>query len=178
MPNKAYSAEHLEYLRSRRLQRICVRGAQLLIVLGLFFLWEIAASRGWINAFIFSQPTRIWTAILRLAQGGELWRHLGWTVWETVLGFSIGTAAGIVIAILLWWSTFISKVMDPYIVVLNSIPKVALGPIFIVWLGTTITAVVAMAISVSIIVTIMMMHTGFKEVDANQIKLVRTFGGT
>ncbi|MCK9526820.1 MAG: ABC transporter permease [Limnochordia bacterium] len=178
MPGNEHSLEHQNYLRSRRLHALLVRGAQLSLVLGFFVLWEVAASRGWINAFIFSQPTRIWAATLRLAREGELWRHLGWTVWETVLGFSIGTAVGILIAILLWWSTFVSKVMDPYIVVLNSIPKVALGPIFVVWLGTTITAVVAMAISVSIIVTIMMMHTGFKEVDPNQIKLVRTFGGT
>lgn len=178
MPNTEYSPEHLNYIRKRRMHGFLVRGTQLLLIVGFFALWELAASKGWINAFIFSQPTRIWTATLRLAREGELWRHLGWTVWETVLGFSIGTATGILVAILLWWSTFISKVMDPYIVVLNSIPKVALGPIFVVWLGTTITAVVAMAISVSIIVTIMMMHTGFKEVDPNQIKLVRTFGGT
>ena len=178
MPNTDFSPEHLSYLRRRRLDTLTVRGTQILLVVGFFALWEIAAARGWINGFIFSQPTRIWAAVVRLASEGELWRHLGWTVGETVLGFSIGTAIGIVVAVLLWWSTFISKVMDPYIVVLNSVPKVALGPIFVVWLGTTITAVVAMAISVSIIVTIMMMHTGFKEVDPNQIKLVRTFGGT
>ena len=178
MRNTEYSPEHQNYLRRRTLHVLFVRGAQLFLLVGFFVLWEVAASRGWINAFIFSQPTRIWVATLRLAREGELWRHLSWTVWETVLGFSIGTVAGILIAILLWWSTFISKVMDPYIVVLNSVPKVALGPIFVVWLGTNITAVVAMAISVSIIVTIMMMHTGFKEVDPNQIKLVRTFGGT
>lgn len=178
MPNTDFSPEHLSYLRRRRLDTLTVRGTQILLVVGFFVLWEIAAARGWINGFIFSQPTRIWAAVVRLASEGELWRHLGWTVGETVLGFSIGTAIGIVVAVLLWWSTFISKVMDPYIVVLNSVPKVALGPIFVVWLGTTITAVVAMAISVSIIVTIMMMHTGFKEVDPNQIKLVRTFGGT
>lgn len=81
-----------------------------------------------------------------------------------------------IVAILLWWSEFFARVMDPYIVVLNSVPKVALGPIFVVWLGTTITAVIAMAISISVIVTIMMMHTGFQEVDPNQIKLVQTFG--
>ncbi len=178
MPSQDYSPAHLRYLRSLRLKALCVRGTQLLLLVGFFVLWEVAASRGWINAFIFSQPTRVWSATVRLATQGDLWKHLGWTVWETVLGFSVGTVAGILIAILLWWSTFISKVMDPYIVVLNSVPKVALGPIFVVWLGTTITAVVAMAISVSIIVTIMMMHTGFKEVDPNQIKLVRTFGGT
>lgn len=178
MPNENYSAEHLAYLRSLRLKALLVRGTQLLLLVGIFVLWEVAASRGWINAFISSQPTRIWATVVRLAKEGELWRHLGWTVYETVLGFSIGTAVGIAVAILLWWSAFFSKVMDPYIVVLNSVPKVALGPIFVVWLGTTITAVVAMAIAVSIIVAIMMMHTGFKEVDPNLIKLVRTFGGT
>ena len=178
MSNKVHSAEHLDYLRRRRLERISMRGAQLLIVIGFFLLWEIAASRGWINAFIFSQPTRIWAATMRLARDGELWRHLGWTVGETVIGFTTGTIAGILLAILLWWSPFLSRVMDPYIVVLNSIPKVALGPIFVVWLGTTITAVVAMAIAVSVIVAVMMMHTGFQEVDENQVKLVQTFGAS
>ena len=91
-----------------------------------------------------------------------------------MIGFTTGTIAGILLAILLWWSPFLSRVMDPYIVVLNSIPKVALGPIFVVWLGTTITAVVAMAIAVSVIVAVMMMHTGFQEVDENQVKLVQT----
>lgn len=176
MTDQQISAEHLRYLRNRRLNAFLVRGAQLLLVVGIFYLWEVAAVRGWINAFIFSQPTRIWTALIRLATEGDLWRHLGFTVGETALGFTIGTAGGILIAIVLWWSEFFSKVMDPYIVVLNSVPKVALGPIFVVWLGTTITAVVAMAISISIIVTIMMMHTGFKEVDPNKVKLVRTFG--
>ena len=178
MPNGNYSPEHLHYLWQQRLKALCVRGAQLLLLVGFFVLWEVAASKGWINGFIFSQPSRIWAATLRLATEGQLWKHLGWTVWETVLGFSVGTAAGILVAVLLWWSTFISDVMDPYIVLLNSVPKVALGPIFVVWLGTTITAAVVMAISVSIIVTIMMMHTGFKEVDPNKIKLVQTFGGS
>ena len=163
MTEETMSPEHLAYLRGLRVKAALVRGTQFLLLVGLFVLWEVAASRGWINAFIFSQPTRIWAALVRLYREGSLWRHLGWTVWETVLGFTLGTAAGIVIAVMLWWSEFFSQVMDPYIVVLNSIPKVALGPIFVVWLGTTITAVVAMAIAVSIIVAIMMMHTGFKK---------------
>ena len=172
------SLEHQNYLRQLRLNAILVRLVQMLLFIGFFILWEFAAEKGWINAFIFSQPSRIWNAAVRLAQAGELWKHLGWTVWETVLGFSIGTVLGIAVAIALWWSEFVSRVLDPYIVVLNSVPKVALGPIFVVWLGTTITAVVAMAISISVIVSIMMMHTGFQEVDPNKIKLVRTFGAT
>lgn len=178
MVNNALSQEHRKYLQKLRLQRILIRGTQLLILVGFFLLWEVAARHAWINPFIFSQPTRVWTATVRLWSQGDLLKHLSWTVGETVLGFSIGTILGIALAILLWWSSFFSKVMDPYIVVLNSVPKVALGPIFVVWLGTTITAVVAMAISISVIVTIMMMHTGFQEVDPNKIKLVRTFGAS
>ncbi|HHU60523.1 MAG TPA: ABC transporter permease [Natronincola sp.] len=178
MRESTHSVEHVKYLRSLRQNAVLVRVTQLLLLVGFFGLWEISARYGWINAFIFSQPSKIWVATVRLATEGNLWMHLGWTVGETVLGFTVGTLAGIILAIMLWWSKFFSKVLDPYIVVLNSVPKVALGPIFVVWLGTTITAVIAMAISISIIVTIMMMHTGFQEVDPNQIKLVRTFGAS
>jgi len=173
-----YSPEHLAYIQRIKRRQHIMRATQILLLVGLFALWEVAARLGWINAFIFSHPSKIWNAALRLASQGELWKHLGWTVGETAIGFTAGTFLGIVIAILLWWSDFFSRVLDPYIVVLESIPKVALGPIFVVWLGTTVTAVIAMAIAVSVIVTIMMMHTGFKEVDPNKIKLARTFGAT
>ena len=82
------------------------------------------------------------------------------------------------VAVFLWWSPFLSRVLEPYVVVLNSIPKVALGPIFIVWLGTNVNAIVAMAIAISVIVTVMMVYAGFREVDPNKIKLLRTFGAT
>jgi hypothetical protein len=163
-----YSPEHLAYIQRIKRRQHIMRATQILLLVGLFALWEVAARLGWINAFIFSHPSKIWNAALRLASQGELWKHLGWTVGETAIGFTAGTFLGIVIAILLWWSDFFSRVLDPYIVVLESIPKVALGPIFVVWLGTTVTAVIAMAIAVSVIVTIMMMHTGFKEVDPNK----------
>lgn len=172
------SAEHLAYLRQLKRRQLIIRLSQGLLLIGIFALWELAARLGWINAFVFSQPTRVWNAAVRLARQGELWKHLGWTVGETVIGFTSGTLLGIAIAIILWWSDFVSRVLDPYIVVLESIPKVALGPIFVVWLGTNMTAVIAMAVAVSVIVTVMMMHTGFKEVDPNKIKLARTFGAT
>ena len=104
--------------------------------------------------------------------------HLGYTVGETVAGFVIGTLIGVMVAVFLWWSPFLSRVLEPYVVVLNSIPKVALGPIFIVWLGTNVNAIVAMAIAISVIVTVMMVYAGFREVDPNKIKLLRTFGAT
>ncbi|NLJ79520.1 MAG: ABC transporter permease [Firmicutes bacterium] len=172
------SGEHQQYLRQLRRQGFLIRVVQVLLLAGFFLFWELAASKGWINAFIFSQPTKVWAALVRLAGEGDLWKHLSWTVSETVLGFTAGTLLGIILAVVLWWSKFFSRVLDPYIVILNSVPKVALGPIFVVWLGTTITAVIAMSVSISVIVAIMMMHTGFQEVDPNQIKLVRTFGAT
>jgi NitT/TauT family transport system permease protein len=113
-----------------------------------------------------------------MARRGELWLHLGMTVGETAIGFTVGTLVGIAAAVMLWWSDLLSDILDPYIVVLNSIPKVALGPIFIVWLGTTVTAIIAMAISISVIVTIMMVYVGFREVDPDRVKLLRTFGAT
>jgi len=175
---KRPSREHLRYLRRLRLKKYCILGIQLLILVGMFVLWEVAARQGWVNAFITSQPTRAFTTAVNLARNGELWMHLYYTVGETIAGFTIGTTLGIVVAVLLWWSDFFSRVLDPYIVVLNSIPKVALGPIFVVWLGTNITAVIAMAVTISVVVAIMMMHNGFKEVDPNKIKLLRTFGAS
>jgi len=97
---------------------------------------------------------------------------------ETVAGFVLGTLVGVGAAIVLWWFPFWSDVSEPYIVMLNSIPKVALGPIFIVWLGTNVRAVLAMAIAISVIVTLLMVFTAFREVDPNKIKLLRTFGAT
>lgn len=172
------SKEHQVFLRRLKVKHYTVRAVQLLLLVGFFVLWEVAAANGWVNAFITSRPSRAWQTALDLARNGDLWVHLTWTVGETVAGFTIGTLIGILVAIVLWWSDFVSRVLDPYIVVLNSVPKVALGPIFVVWLGTNVTAVIAMAIAISVIVTIMMVHNGFKTVDPNKIKLMRTFGAT
>jgi NitT/TauT family transport system permease protein len=175
---KGYSLEHRKYLRRIRVRQRTILVLQILLLISVFALWEIAAAYGWINQFITSKPSRAWTAAVNLFNRGELWRHLGYTIGETVLGFTVGTMAGIVIAAALWWSDFISRILDPYIVILNSVPKVALGPIFIVWLGTGLKAVVAMAVATSIIVTIMVVHNGFKNIDPNKIKLMRTFGAS
>jgi len=173
-----YSLAHQKFLQQMRRRQQLIILLQVLLLVGIFGLWELAANLGMINEFITSKPSRAWTAAVNLFNRGELWRHLGYTIGETVLGFSIGTVAGIIVASLLWWSNLLSQVLDPYIVILNSIPKVALGPVLIVWLGTGLRPVVAMAIATSVIVTIMMIHTGFKTIDPNKIKLMRTFGAT
>lgn len=175
---KPLSSEHAQYLRRARQAKAMVVVLRVSIFVGVFVLWEVAARLGWMDAFVTSQPSKAFASAMNLARRGELAMHLGYTVGETVAGFVLGTLMGVVVAILLWWSPFLSRVLEPYVVVLNSIPKVALGPIFIVWLGTNVNAIVAMAIAISVIVTVMMVYAGFREVDPNKIKLLRTFGAT
>lgn len=170
--------EHARFLRRIRLRRFFIVSLQLGIFLGLLGLWELAVRVGWIDAFIASSPSLIWKTTMNLFSGGELGRHIAATLKETVIGFTLGTLLGTLIAVVLWWSKFISEVCEPYLVILNSIPKVALGPIFIVWLGTTQLSIIVMALAVSIMVTVIMVYNGFQEVDLNKVKLLQTFGAT
>lgn len=172
------SADRAHYLRRLRVRRLAVLAVQLALVIALFWLWEFAADQKWIDPFIMSQPSRMWATFISLIESGALWLHIGWTVGETAIGFLAGTLGGVLVAVLLWWSDFLARVLDPYLVILNATPKVALGPIFIVWLGNGIPAILVMALAVSIIVTILMIHSGFREVDENKIKLLQTFGAT
>ncbi|MCK9910534.1 ABC transporter permease subunit, partial [Microbacteriaceae bacterium K1510] len=102
---------------------------------------------------------------------GSLLPHIGLTVFETVIGFILGTLLGTLIATAIWWSPFLSRVLEPYLVVANSMPKVALGPLFIVGLGTGLIAIIAMACAVSVIITTIVIYTSFKEVNQNYVKV-------
>ena len=152
--------------------------AQLGLLIGFFALWEIAAQQGWIDDFIMSSPSRIWKTLKNLYASGELFRHLGASCLETVIGFTLGTLAGTVIAILLWWSPMLSRILDPYLVVLNSLPKTALGPVFIVWMGAGPASIIAMTLAISLIVTILEVHNGFLAVDRGKLNLMKTLGAS
>lgn len=119
------SKERKQYLKSIRKQKYLVLITQVLILVGFLALWEVLADQGIIDSFITSQPSRIFNTFMNLSSN-ELLKHIGVTVYETVVGFLLGTLLGTVIAIILWWSNFLSKVAEPYLVVLNSLPKVAL----------------------------------------------------
>lgn len=178
LPQNNYSQEHQEFLRAVRRKRILIWVIRIVLLIFIFALWEVAANMEWIDPFITSQPSRIWDTIVTLYQDGGLYRHIGITVGETVIGFLSGTILGTLIAILLWWSDFLSKILDPYLVVLNSLPKIALGPVIIVWAGAGYTAILTMALLVSLFTTIIGVYSGLKEVDKEKIILVKTFGGT
>ncbi|WP_422661444.1 ABC transporter permease [Paenibacillus sp. EC2-1] len=148
-------------------------------LLVLFFaFWELAGRSKWIDVLLFSYPTKIFVNIWDDMITGELWGHIGVTVGETAVGFLLGTLLGTALAVLIWWSPFLNRVLDPYMVVFNSMPKVALGPIFIVMFGAGFTAIVVTTLSITVIVTTLVVYNSFSEVDSNLIKVVRTFGGT
>lgn len=170
--------EHELYIKNVIKRKRLIIITRILILICFFALWEIAGNLRWVDPFLTSTPSRMWKTLLKLYVEGNLFRHIWITCWETIVGFLLGTILGTLIAIILWWSDFISKVLDPYIVVLNALPKVALAPIIIFWVGNGVTAIILVALLISIIVTILTVLNGFKEVDRDKIRLLQTLGAS
>lgn len=174
----AVSKRHAQFLRALRRRQMLVVAVQLLLLIGFLALWQIAASFRLVDPFIVSQPSAIAQKLLELTNDGSLVYHIAVTVAETLVGFALGTVLGIAIAGMMWWWDFLSDVSDPYIVVLNATPKMALGPVFIIWLGATMTAVIALAISISLFVTILSVYSAFRQTDPEKLVVVRSFGAS
>lgn len=166
-----------EYQARRSKRSRLIRLTQLLILLAGFGLWELAGRLKWIDVLLFSYPSKVFALLAEKLADGSMLPHIGATVWETFAGFVLGTVCGTGLAILIWWSPFLERVLDPYIVVLNSLPKVALGPLFIVGLGPGYLSIVGMTLTITVIITALVVYTGFKEVDPNYVKVIRVFGG-
>lgn len=163
--------------RRKRRVGLFVLASQLVILIGSMSLWEVAGRLKWIDNLLFSYPSKVVALLWTNLWEGELLPHVGVTIIETICGFILGTLCGTLLAAIIWWSPFLARVLDPYIVVLNSMPKVALGPILIVAIGPGLGAVIAMALAITVIITTLVVYTSFKEVDSNYIKVVRLFGG-
>lgn len=177
MKNNEISKERKKYLNKLKLNKFLVILTQLLILIGFLVIWEVLANLGIIDSFITSQPSRIWNTLINLASN-DLLMHTKVTLYETLVGFGLGTILGVLIAIILWWSKFLAKVSEPFLVVLNSLPKVALGPIIIIWAGSGTPAIITMAIMISLIVTILEMLNGYLKTDKEIIKMAKTFNCT
>lgn len=175
--NSLVSDERLAYLKQIKRKKYLILFTQVFSLIGFIALWEILANLGILDAFITSQPSRILNTILNYKEN-QLFYHIGITCFETIVGFILGTILGTLIACGLWWSDFLSKVTDPFLVVLNSLPKVALGPIIIVWVGAGTPAIITMSLAISLIVTILEMLNGFRHTDNNLIKMASTFQAT
>jgi len=151
---------------------------QLIIFISFFGLWEIASRLSWIDPLLFSSPTKVFNIIIKKFSDGTLLGHLQVTILETITGFLLGTILGIIFASILWSSTKLSKVLDPYLVVLNAMPKIALGPILIVAFGPGYLSIIIMGAMVSVIITTLVVYSGFKEVDPNYQKVLISFGAS
>ncbi|MBO7377365.1 MAG: ABC transporter permease [Clostridia bacterium] len=176
--NEKFSAEHALFLRGKRRNKIFVIAMRLAILLAAIALWEGAFQLKIIDGFIFSAPSRIWKSLVNLTKTGEIFLHAGITLGETLLGFFIATAIGTFIALALWWNETLRKILDPFVVVINSLPKIALGPVIIIWFGSGTKAIVVMTILITVIVTIITMLGGFAATDENKILLLRSMGAS
>ena len=168
------SLERKKYLKKVKLRKTKIILTQILILIIFITLWETMAQLGKIDSFITSQPSRILKTFTTLSSNNLL-QHLKITCFETLVGFLAGSVAGTIIAMLLWWFPFASKVCEPFLVVLNSLPKTALGPIIIIWVGAGTSAIIVMALAISLVVTILNILNGFLETDKEKIKMARTF---
>lgn len=175
---KNYSQEHAKFLKKRKQNLVLVWALRLGILVLLLGLWELITSVGWVDPFIMSSPSRIAATLASLYDEGTLFYHIGVTLAETIAGFIIAVVLGCVIALLLWWSETLRKILEPYIVVLNALPKIALGPLIIIWFGTGSRAIIFMTVLVGIIVAIMHMLSAFIATDPNKILLMKSMGAS
>ncbi len=172
------SIEHKNFLKKRRNKKILVHVMQFLIIFCFLVLWEIASKTGMINSFLSSSPSRVVRTFLSLLEQNNLWNHVYITVYETLISFFIASLLGFVIATLLWWVKTLAKIFDPYLTVLNSLPKVALGPLIIIWIGANMNSIIFMALMISLFITIINIYSGFQQIDYYYTTLLKTLNAS
>lgn len=169
------SIEHEAYLKQLKREKVKVTIFRISLLVILLLAWEVCANLKIIDPFLTSSPSRIWKSFVDFVQEGTLLKHISVTCYETILGFTLGTVIGTIIAVILWAFPFTSKVLDPYLVVLNALPKVALAPIVIFWVGNGKAAIIVIALLISLVTTIISVLSGFNEVDKGKLQLMKTF---
>lgn len=170
------SPQRQAYLLQRRREKRRTLVWQWSLAAALFLFWELSVRLGLSDGFLVSCPSRIVATLVSLWRDGSLLRHVAVSCWETVVGFTLGTALGTAIAIAMWCWSGLSRVLDPWLVVLNALPKTALGPIFIVWMGAGEGAIIVMTLAISLIVTILNMYGGFRQTESEKLRLLRSMG--
>lgn len=167
--------EHKNYLRKAKLSTTKVVLCQILLLTFFIATWQILSDKGIINSFLCSSPKKVILTIIDLWKSNDLLIHIWITLKEILISFCLGTFIGILFAAFLWWSPFSSRVLDPYLTILNSLPKVSIGPILIIWSGANEKSIILMALLISVISTILQVYTGFKHTNKNSIKLMKSF---
>lgn len=173
-----YSYEHMLYLKRIKRRNFLVKLAQFSLIIAFIALWQLLVDLKVLNNFISSSPVDIVKTVMNLIKGNNLFNHVLITVFETLISFVLGTVIGIVMASILWWNKFLARVLDPYLTVLNSLPKVALGPILIIWIGANMKSIIVMALLISVFITIINVYNGFNSTDENRLTLFKSLGAS
>ncbi len=171
------SDRQLLFLNKQRHYRIFVMISRVVILIGFLLLWEVTAHYDIIDSFIFSSPSKIALCFWSMVMDKSIFLHLGMTLYETLASFALVTVISILIATLLWFSKRASEISEPFLVVLNSLPKSALAPLLIVWLGATPKTIIVAGMSVAIFGSILSLYTSFVGVDPETLKLIYTLEG-
>lgn len=176
--SRVVSASQQDYLHRLSQRRRRILAARIMLFVLFLLLWEMAVQLGWIDGFIFSSPSRVLRTFKSMWSDGSIFLHTGITLTETLLSFALVVVIGVAVAVLLWCSSTLSEILEPYLVVLNSLPKSALAPLLIVWIGANMKSIIVAGISVAIFGTILNLYTAFEGIDADKIKLIYTLQGS
>ena len=173
-----FSKEHLEFIQTKKKKKIFILVCQIFIIISFIILWEYLVYKGIINSFLFSSPSNIIKCLINLYKTNNLLEHIKITIYETIVSFGLANILGILIGSLLWWNKTCYKIFDPYLTIINSLPKVALGPLIIIWVGASINSIILMALMINTIINIINIYNAFESTDKNFITLMKTFKST
>lgn len=172
------SSKQKEFIRKYRRNKLIIFLVQILITISFLLLWELLSKYKIINPFIFSAPSRVIKTIIQLLKTGNLLSHILTTLIEVIISFGLGFIIGLSLAIIFYLFPNGYKVMDPFITMINSLPKVALGPMIIIWFGANTKSIIIMALLINLIVSMVSIYTGFCKTDKNQLLLFKSFGAS
>ena len=171
-----YEIEHNCFLKKKKKRNLLIILFRVLIIISFILLWELYSYLGVLNTFLFSSPSKVCLTIVDLIINGNLFKHVGVTLFEIFISFSITSILGLLISCMLWKWKFLADTIEPFLTVLNSLPKVALGPLIIIWIGADTKSIIFMAMMISLFVTIINIYNGFINTNDEYIKLMRSFG--
>lgn len=173
-----FSKEHKLYLKKQKKEKHIVLFFKIFIIVLFLILWEVCARTEILNPFLTSYPSRVFITIFDLFKENNLLNHIWVTLYETIISFSLASLIGIAVASLLWSSKTLAKILDPYLTVLNSLPKISLGPLIIIWIGANVKSIIFMALLISVFTTIINMYNAFITTDPSKLTLMKSFGAT
>lgn len=169
-----YSKEHIEYLKKIKKRKRFIITIQFLIIISFLLIWQLLADLKLINTFLFSSPKNIIDTLFKLNKI-DIINHISITLYETIISFLIASFIGLFIASILWLNKTTAEIIDPYLTIINSLPKVALGPLIIIWVGASINSIIVMALMISLILSIINIYNSFLSTNKNYITLLKSF---